>query len=338
MKRYLAIESSCDETAAAVVCGTEVEASIVASQHEVHAAYGGVVPELASRRHLEVVDGVVAAALAGARGPIDAVAATRGPGLVGSLLVGWGYALGVAAVRGIPVVPVDHLLAHVLSIRLADDPPEPPLLCLLASGGHTLLLGVGAGWTLELLGTSRDDAAGEAFDKGARLLGLAQPGGPAIEQLARGHTAAVPGINPAMVGDPSCDMSFAGLKTALLLALRDPDHPPAAELAAAYEQAICETILAACDKALRRGPWTTLAVVGGVAANARLRRMLEDRCRETDVRMVAAPLEYCGDNAAMVGVAAAHCPQLAVADAALLDVDPASALSRDGRLDPTTIP
>ncbi|MCW2923329.1 MAG: metalloendopeptidase glycoprotease family, partial [Thermoleophilia bacterium] len=251
-RTILAIESSCDETAAAIVRGREVLAESVATQAELHARFGGVVPEIASRRHLELLDLVVRDVLdrSGLErvAAVDAVAVTQGPGLVGALLVGIAGAKARAWAAGVPLIAVDHLLGHVASALLDPDANlEPPFLCLLVSGGHTLALDVDERMGLTLLGTTRDDAAGEAFDKGARLLGLDPPTGPSLAALAA--TAGDLGdlaFTPAMVHHDTLDTSFSGLKTALAVAVRDraargASEPGDAELAAAYEDAIVAT-------------------------------------------------------------------------------------------------
>jgi N6-L-threonylcarbamoyladenine synthase len=322
-RTVLAIESSCDETAAAIVRGREVLAETVATQAELHERFGGVVPEIASRRHLELVDIVVRDVLERSGlervEAVDAIAVTQGPGLVGALLVGVAAAKARAWAAGVPLIPVDHLFGHVASALLDREARlEPPYLCLLVSGGHTMVLDVDPQMHVTLLGTTRDDAAGEAFDKGARLLGLDMPGGPALAALAA--TAATPdavAFTPAMVHHDTLDTSFAGIKTALATTVRERrgnagDGPSDAELAAAYETAIVETIAASVRKLLRqRGPGSgheaardTLALVGGVAANAKLRARMSEICPEHDVRSVSTPLRWCGDNAAMIGVAA----------------------------------
>jgi N6-L-threonylcarbamoyladenine synthase len=355
-RTYLAIESSCDETAAALVRGREVIAESVATQAELHERFGGVVPEIASRRHLELVDLVIRDVLEQAGATridqvADAIAVTRGPGLVGALLVGIAAASSRAWATGLPLVPVDHLLGHVASALLAPgdgEPLEPPFLCMLASGGHTLLLDVDERFSLTLLGTTRDDAAGEAFDKGARLLGLPMPGGPALSALAAtaDRRDAVQ-FTPAMVHHDTLDTSFSGIKTALAVAIRErtrsgTDGPTDAQLAAAYEDAIVATIAGSVRKLLRaRGPDSSheqardrMAVVGGVAANAMLRVAMSTICSEFDVRTVHAPLQWCGDNAAMIGVAAQFCSEHAGSDAWMIDAYATTPLLRDRLLVP----
>jgi tRNA N6-adenosine threonylcarbamoyltransferase len=294
----LGIETSCDETAAAVVSmDGRVLSSIVSSQADLHARFGGVVPEVASRRHLELVAPVVRAALEDADVPlegIDRVAVTQGPGLIGALLVGISAAKGIAWGRGLPLAPVDHLEGHLASLYLEPDPVEPPFTCLLASGGHTLLLAVRERGRSERLGTTLDDAAGEAFDKGARLLGLGYPGGAAIDSLAREGDPEAFDFPVARV--PGLDFSFSGLKTALLYAVRelgsDEVERRRADLAASYQRAIVRALVRRLEEAVHVSGFDRLGVVGGVAANSELRRALPDA--------VFAPLELCTDNAAMI--------------------------------------
>jgi N6-L-threonylcarbamoyladenine synthase len=305
----LGIETSCDETAAAVVTDRgEVRSSIVSSQADLHARYGGVVPEVASRRHLELVAPVVREALAEGGVGLDGlgrVAVTQGPGLVGALLVGVAAAKAIAWSRQLPLVPVDHLQGHVASLYLEPDPVEPPFTCLLASGGHTLLLAVRRPGEAQLLGTTLDDAAGEAFDKGARLLGLGYPGGSAIDRLAREGDAEAHPFPVARV--PGLDFSFSGLKTALLYAVEalGPDQLERrrADLAASYQRAIVRALTGRLREAAAATGLEQLAVVGGVAANSELRAALPE------ARF--APLAYCTDNAAMIASAARWTPALA---------------------------
>jgi N6-L-threonylcarbamoyladenine synthase len=298
----LGIETSCDETAAAVVTrGGEIRSSIVSSQADLHAKYGGVVPEVASRRHLELVTPVIREALADATvslDDVDTIAVTAGPGLIGALLVGVSAAKALAWARGLPLVAVDHLHGHVSSLFLQPLDLEPPFTCLLASGGHTLLLDVrDRAWEgVSVLGTTLDDAAGEAFDKGARLLGLPYPGGAAIDLLARDGDPKAYSFPVARV--PGLDFSFSGLKTSLLYAVRD--LPPAelearrADLAASYQRAIVRALV----ERLEATGADHIAIVGGVAANSELRASLPDA--------VAAPLPLCTDNAAMIASAARY--------------------------------
>jgi N6-L-threonylcarbamoyladenine synthase len=306
LELVLGVETSCDETAAGLVTGDgRVVANIVASQAELHARYGGVVPEVASRRHLELVAPVVSEALERADArleDVDAVAVTRGPGLIGALLIGLSAAKALAWSRKLPLVPVDHLHGHVASLYLEPDPVEPPFLCLLASGGHTLLLEVQDTSGFEVVGTTLDDAAGEAFDKGARLLGLGYPGGAAIDRLASEGDAGAYDFPVARV--PGHDFSFSGLKTALLYAVRDLPagelERRRADLAASYQQAIVEALVGKTLAAAEATGLERIAIVGGVAANSEL--------REAIAAARLAPLELCTDNAAMIASAARYCP------------------------------
>jgi N6-L-threonylcarbamoyladenine synthase len=296
----LGLETSCDETAAALVTENgEIRANIVASQADLHARYGGVVPEVASRRHLELVTPVVQEALAEADASLDdveLVAVTQGPGLVGALLVGVSAAKALAWARGLPLAPVDHLHGHVASLYLEPDAVEPPFLCLLASGGHTLLLDVESRGGYRVLGTSIDDAAGEAFDKGARVLGLGYPGGREIDRLAQAGDAAAFSFPVARLD--GLDFSFSGVKTALLYAVRDlGDEVEArrADLAASYQRAIVRALVERTHAAAERVGRDRIAVVGGVAANSELRAALP--------AARFAPLPLCTDNAAMIASA-----------------------------------
>ena len=294
----LGIETSCDETAAAVVTdGGRVLSSIVSSQAELHARFGGVVPEVASRRHLELVAPVVRTALASAGrslNQVERVAVTQGPGLVGALLVGLSAAKGIAWARRVPLVPVDHLEGHIASLYLEPTPVEPPFTCLLASGGHTQLLAVRERGRSERLGTTLDDAAGEAFDKGARLLGLGYPGGAEIDRLARQGDPEAFDFPVARV--PGLDFSFSGLKTALLYVVRDLGAAEVerrrADLAASYQRAIVRALVERVRAAAEATGLDRIAVVGGVAANSALRALLPDAA--------FAPLPLCTDNAAMI--------------------------------------
>ena len=296
----LGLETSCVETAAALVTDAgEIRSNVVSSQAELHARYGGVVPEVASRRHLELVTPVVREALdaAGASlDDVDAVAVTQGPGLVGALLVGLSAAKALAWARRLPLVPVDHLHGHVASLYLAPDPVEPPFLCLLASGGHTLLLDVTERGGYRVLGTSVDDAAGEAFDKGARLLGLGYPGGAELDRLARSGDPEAFAFPVARL--EGFDFSFSGVKTALLYTARelgDEVDSRRADLAASYQRALVRALVERTQAAAAEVGHDTVAVVGGVAANSELRAALP--------RARFAPLALCTDNAAMIASA-----------------------------------
>ena len=314
----LAIESSCDETAAALVDDLgRLLSSVVASQAELHARYGGVVPEVASRRHLELCVPVVERALDDAKigfDKVDAVAVTEGPGLIGALLVGLATAKALAFARRLPLIPVGHLHGHVASLYLEPEPVAPPFLVLLASGGHTLLAEVDDhGPGMRVVGQTLDDAAGEAFDKGARLLGLGYPGGAALERLARHGDDHAHEFAVAMAGREGLDLSFSGLKTALrtaVLAAGGDDGAGRADLAASYQRALVRSLVSRTMRALEVTGRDTLAVVGGVAANGVLRTALEQECARAGVRLALAPLALCSDNAAMIASAARFCPVL----------------------------
>jgi N6-L-threonylcarbamoyladenine synthase len=299
----LAIETSCDDTCAAVITRAgEIRTNVVSSQG-VHERFGGVVPEWASRHHLELVNAVVDEALSGSSlDEIDLIAVTQGPGLVGALLIGVATAKGLAASRRLPLAAVDHLQGHVAANFLGDA-FEPPFVCLLASGGHTLLARVTGHDGFETLGQTLDDAAGEAFDKGARLLGLGFPGGPALSKLAlEGDPAAFKFPTGARVA--GLDFSFAGLKTALLYKVRElgPEETArrAADLAASYEHAIVEALIARTVRALDAEDEPRLAIGGGVAAN----RLLRSRAQALGVPVHVPPHALCTDNAAMIASAA----------------------------------
>jgi len=298
----LALETSCDETAAALVEGGHIRSNVVSSQADLHARFGGVVPEVASRRHLELVMPVVREALAEAEvtlADVETVAVTQGPGLIGALLVGLSAAKALAWGRDLPLAPVNHLHGHVASLYLEPDPLDPPFLCLLASGGHTLLVDVPEHGAFRRLGTTIDDAAGEAFDKGARLLGLGYPGGAEIDRLARAGDPEAFDFPVARV--PGLDFSFSGVKTALLYAVRDLGDELSerrADLAASYQRAIVRALVQRTQEAAEQTGAERLAVVGGVAANSELRASLPDA--------KAPPLALCTDNAAMIASAARY--------------------------------
>ncbi|HEY5159968.1 MAG TPA: tRNA (adenosine(37)-N6)-threonylcarbamoyltransferase complex transferase subunit TsaD [Gaiellaceae bacterium] len=300
----LAIETSCDETAAALIdADGRLRASVVSSQAELHARFGGVVPEVASRRHLELIAPVVQSALDEAQltfEQLDSVAVTQGPGLIGALLVGISAAKAIAWARGLPLIPVDHLLGHVAALYLEPLALEPPFLCLLTSGGHTLLLDVQEHTSFRLLGTTLDDAAGEAFDKGARLLGLAYPGGPALDKLAREGDPGAYSFPVARL--EGLDFSFSGLKTALLYEVRGLKpgelEQRRADLAASYQYAIVRALVERTQQAAEKTSAQQIAVAGGVAANSELREALAGAA--------LAPIELCTDNAAMIASAARY--------------------------------
>jgi N6-L-threonylcarbamoyladenine synthase len=334
----LAIETSCDDTCAAVIgADGQIHANVISSQG-VHDAFGGVVPEIASRQHLALMSLVVADALSEAGVTLDemeAIGVTQGPGLVGALLVGFCTAKALAAARRLPLVAVNHIQGHVAANFLAETdagPFEPPFLCLIASGGHTLLARVEGHDGFTVLGTCLDDAAGEAFDKGARMLGLGFPGGPALERLARdGDPEAYrfPGAAERARGRrggrgrayaESLDFSFAGLKTALLYKLRElgPERAQEArpDLAASYQRAIVASLRERTERALAQTGLTRLAIGGGVAAN----RVLRASLAELGVELRVPGMRLCTDNAAMIGSAARFAPRLSYPDYLSLDV------------------
>jgi N6-L-threonylcarbamoyladenine synthase len=300
----LGLETSCDETAAAVVTPNgEIRSNVVASQADLHARFGGVVPEIASRRHLELVRPVIEQALEDGETrleDIELVAVTRGPGLVGALLIGLSAAKALAWARRLPLAPVDHLHGHVASLFLRPQDVQAPFLCLLASGGHTMLLDVQRRGAFTVLGRTIDDAVGEAFDKGARLLGLGYPGGAEIDRLAQQGDANAFDFPVARV--PGLDFSFSGVKTALLYAVRklQPDELERrrADLAASYQRALVRALLERTRQAAEQTGAKQLAVVGGVAANSELRSSLPEAA--------LAPLPLCTDNAAMIASAARY--------------------------------
>ena len=353
--KILALESSCDDTCAAVLGADGHVRSNVISSQGVHDRFGGVVPEIASRQHMELANLVVAQALDEARVTLDDIglmAATQGPGLVGALLVGLSTAKALAAARELPFAPVDHLQGHVAANFLASaglgaEGFEPPFLCLIASGGHTLLVHVREREGYEVLGRTLDDAAGEAFDKGARMLGLGYPGGAALERLAEGgdpQAFTFPGsrADRARGGkgtsrqtfEQGLDFSFAGLKTALLYRLRElsPSETGAraADLAASFQAAIVDSLIARAERGLQATGLDRLAVGGGVAANGELRRRLS----ELDVALHIPPRVLCTDNAAMIASAARFCralpyPEYLALDAYATGEEPSSAQTTD---------
>ena len=311
--KILGIETSCDETAAAVVKdGTSILSSVVSSQVDVHHLYGGVVPELASRKHIESIVPVVDQAISKAGLPlteIDAIAVTRGPGLVGALLVGFSFAKSLAYALGIPWVGVNHLEGHINSVFLEDDPPAFPFVALLASGGHTSIYHVTDHMTLELMGQTRDDAAGEAFDKVAKVLDLGYPGGGVVDRLAKQGDPSRIKFPRSYLDKASFDFSFSGIKTAVnryAASHRDQikDHIP--DIAAGFQEAVMEVLTyKAIHAAVVKGS-NRLALVGGVAANSRLREMLRAEAGRQGMRVHIPSIDLCGDNAAMIAAAGYH--------------------------------
>jgi N6-L-threonylcarbamoyladenine synthase len=328
----LAIETSCDDTCAAVLDGARIVSNVISSQAEAHARFGGVVPEVASRHHLELAVPVVEAALEEAEvslEEIEAVAVTVGPGLIGALLVGVSTAKAIAAARRLPLIPVDHLQGHVAANFLEPEPLEPPFLCLVASGGHTMLAAARDHEGHEVLGRTLDDAAGEAFDKVARLLGLGYPGGPALQRLAEEGDPEAFELPVAMSRDPGLDFSFSGLKTALVYLCRDLGEDGVAErradLAASFQAAAVGQLTAKLDRALKRGDWKAVALGGGVAANGPLRAAVAELCERRLVALKLVPIELCTDNAAMIGAAAMRAPRLEYPEYLAFDAFPTRA-------------
>jgi N6-L-threonylcarbamoyladenine synthase len=317
----LAIETSCDDTCAAVLDGAQIRSNVISSQAAAHAGFGGVVPEVAARHHLELVEPVVEAALQEAGVTLDdveAVAATAGPGLIGALLVGISTAKAIAAARRLPLIPVDHIQGHVAANFLEPEPLEPPFLCLIASGGHTMLAAVRDHQGHEVLGQTLDDAAGEAFDKSARLLGLGYPGGPAVQREAEGGDPGAFEMPVAMARNPGLDFSFSGLKTAVLYRCRELGPEGVAErradLAASFQAAVVEQLVTKLKRALKQGDWEAVALGGGVAANGPLREAVAKLCEERGVRLKLVPISLCTDNAAMIGSAARFAPRIEYPD------------------------
>ena len=301
--RILAIESSCDETAAAVLDGAwTLRSNVIATQTDLHAPFGGVVPEIASRRHVEIITSVIHQSLkeAGCRlEDLEGIAVTNRPGLIGSLLVGVQAAKGLALACSLPLVGVHHIEGHLFSNFVAAGGARVPAVALVASGGHTELFYVRQLHDYLVLGRRRDDAAGEAFDKGARLLGLGNGGGAALERLARGgDPAAVP--FPRARTDPPLDFSFSGVKTALVRLLREPSPPSFPDVAASYQAAIVDVLVERCRLSLERTRARTLLVAGGVAANSALRSRMQTMAAERGREVLFPPLPLCTDNAGMI--------------------------------------
>ncbi|MBU0674642.1 MAG: tRNA (adenosine(37)-N6)-threonylcarbamoyltransferase complex transferase subunit TsaD [Proteobacteria bacterium] len=310
----LGIESSCDETAAALLAnGRNVLASVINSQIDVHARYGGVVPELASRQHVRNILPVVRETLDQAGitlDQVDGIVVTQGPGLVGCLLVGFSFAKAVSLVRRIPMLGVDHLAGHLLSVFLGDDPPEFPFVAMVASGGHTSLFKVTSHTQFQLVGRTRDDAAGEAFDKVAKLLGLGYPGGPVISRLASDGDCEKIQFPRARLGPGSLDFSFSGLKTAVANHIhKTTEHGESLnipDVCASFQEAVVDVICEKSLEAARMNQCDQIVLAGGVAANPRLRLRLKEQGTQQGISVHPAPLSYCTDNAAMIAYAGAN--------------------------------
>ncbi len=312
MPTIFAIESSCDETSAAVVSDRQILSNVISSQIAIHAPYGGVVPEVAARHHLEIINDAIAQALteSGKTWPeIDGVAVTVTPGLIGSLMIGVTAAKTLAMLHAKPLIGIHHLEGHICSAYLADPTLEPPFLCLLVSGGHSHLIVVQAHGDYQVVGRSRDDAAGEAFDKVARLLGLGYPGGPAIDRIATdGNPKAFP-FPQGRIPNAPYDSSFSGLKTAVLrltqkLQADDPATPlPVADIAASFQATVANALAQRAIHCATAFGLPTIVAVGGVAANRTLRAKLLSLANEQDLNVVFPPLRLCTDNAAMIACA-----------------------------------
>ena len=305
----LAIESSCDETAAAVVRdGRTVLSNCIASQIEMHTIYGGVVPEIASRKHVEAVTGLAEQAVAQAgltKGDLDAVAVTYAPGLIGAVLVGVNFAKGAALALDLPLIPVHHVRGHIAANYITHPDLEPPFVCLCVSGGTTLIVDVKSYTDMEVLGGTRDDAAGECFDKVARVLGIGYPGGGPMDRLARGGDDSRYELPRAHVAGHDLDMSFSGLKTASLNLIHNAQQKGEElnlpDFAASFGRAVSESLVPRVMAAARMRGYGRVAVAGGVAANSRIRSDLTAACQESGDRLFLPELKYCGDNAAMIG-------------------------------------
>ena len=308
----LAIESSCDETAAAVVVnGREVKSNVISSQIDLHTLYGGVVPEIASRKHIEKIDQVIAEAMEEAKvtwDDLDAIGVTYGPGLVGALLVGVAEAKAISYARKLPLIPVHHIEGHISANYIENKELEPPFLCLVVSGGHTHLVKVTDYGKYEILGRTRDDAAGEAFDKVARAIGLGYPGGPKIEKVAKEGNPQAIAFPRGKVGDGVYDFSFSGLKSAVLNYLNGckmkGETIVEADVAASFQKAVTDVLVGHAMDAMDEYHMDKFAIAGGVASNGTIRQAMEEACREKGVKFYHPSPILCTDNAAMIGAAA----------------------------------
>ena len=311
--KILAIESSCDETSVAVVEDRTVLSNIVSTQVEEHKIYGGVVPEIASRRHTEAISAVCDEALKVAGigySDIDAVAVTFAPGLIGALLVGVNFAKGLSMSLGVPLIPVHHLRSHIAANYLAHPDLKPPFLCLLVSGGNTVIAKVSDYTKFEIIGQTRDDAAGECFDKVARQMGLSYPGGVTLDKIATvADHKKYPLPHPKVTGG-EFDFSFSGLKTAVINLVHNAkqknEEIDVPVLCATVRERVCDLLIKNTMAAAEKTGFTTIAVAGGVSANSELRRRLDEECKNKEYSLYYPPLKYCGDNAAMVGAQAIH--------------------------------
>ena len=305
----LAVESSCDETAVAIVRdGREILADCIHSQVALHRLYGGVVPEIASRKHIESIYALASEALVQAnltRADLDAVAVTYAPGLIGAVLVGVNFAKAAALALGLPLVPVHHIRGHIAANYLAYPELEPPFVCLVVSGGHSLIVDVRDYTTFKILGTTRDDAAGECFDKVARVLGMPYPGGAALDKAAQAGDDEKYPLPVGHVAGRELDMSFSGLKTAAINLIHNAEQKgetiDVPSLCASFSRAVSQTLVPRTMQALRQTGYQKLAIAGGVAANSRIRHDFEAECRKCGAALYTPPLSLCGDNGAMIG-------------------------------------
>lgn len=311
----LAVETSCDDTCAAVLHGGELLSNVVSSQDEFHARYGGVVPEVASRRHLELINPVIAEALERADAGLSRIrriAVTTGPGLIGALLVGVATAKAIAAAKGCGLVSVNHLEGHIASNYLEPQPMKPPFICLIASGGHTSLVHVRDYGLHEIVGRTLDDAAGEALDKGARMLGLGYPGGAELDRLAAGGDASYTSFPIGMDRPGELDFSFSGVKTALYYFLSESGRRDIethrADIAASYQHAVIKALVNKTLSATRQAGCDRVCLSGGVSANSELRRSLKNECKRRGYRLRKPPADLCTDNAGMIASAARFLP------------------------------
>lgn len=320
----LGIDTSCDDTSASLVeasgDGVEIITNVVSSQEGIHRKYGGIVPELASRRHIEMIWPVVQEALGGrGLGDLSAVAVCRGPGLIGSLLVGSSFAKAFCYAAGVPLVAVNHLEGHILSAFLTGERPSFPFLSLIVSGGHTCLYLVEDFCLYTELGRTRDDAAGEAFDKVSKLLGLGYPGGPLIDRMAKeGNPGAI--RFPRAYLPETMDFSFSGLKTAVMLAVRDNPGLPANDMAASFQSSVVDVLVRKTEWAIKKFRTRRVSLSGGVAANTELRDRMSEMAEEREVELYLPPVHLCTDNAAMIALAGYH--RFMKGETAGLDLNP----------------
>ncbi len=309
----LGVESSCDETAAAVMADGRLMSNVINSQIDIHRLYGGVVPELASRHHLQNIYPVVQTALDQAGislDDLDGMAVTQGPGLVGALLIGLSFVKAISLVKKLPYVGVDHLVGHLLSVFLGENKPEFPFIALIASGGHSSIFLVRSYFDYQIMGRSRDDAAGEAFDKAAKLLGLPYPGGPVISRLAVSGNPGAIAFPRAWLDPDSLDFSFSGVKTSVAnhvsACRRENQELAIPDICASFQEAVAEVLVRKTMRAAKDKGIKNLVVAGGVAANPRLRELFAEHCPAEGLNLFLTPLEFCTDNAAMIALAGSY--------------------------------